>query len=149
MRVGLIGFSQLLHNVGKIIRAPRAAAVIAPLQRPLLLLLKKQPHDCPFFHGGCSYSAPSIVSAAYRHRAGATEYAISALRTPLPKGATDISIETVIPNDAPRTSHLRTSAFTLKQLGALYPMQLRGVQGNAGYLSACAMTKSSPAHGCA
>ncbi len=53
-------------------------------------------------------------------------------RTPLPKGATDISIETVIPNDAPRTSHLRTSAFTLKQLGALYPMQLRGVQGNAG-----------------
>ncbi len=53
-------------------------------------------------------------------------------RTPTPKGTVDTSIETIIPNDAPRASHLRTSAFSLKQLGALYPMQLRGVQGSAG-----------------
>lgn len=37
-----------------------------------------------------------------------------------------------VPSEAPRASNARTSSVTLKQLGALYPLQLRGIQGNAG-----------------
>ena len=36
------------------------------------------------------------------------------------------------PSEAPRASNARTASVTLKQLGALYPLQLRGIQGNAG-----------------
>ena len=38
----------------------------------------------------------------------------------------------VAASEAPRTSTASTASVTLKQLGALYPLQLRGIQGSAG-----------------
>lgn len=49
-------------------------------------------------------------------------------RTPVAKGVAELATETA----ALPVSNKQTATVTLKQLGALYPLQLRGIQGSAG-----------------